>query len=165
MTSARAIAYLCNTFATEWPPSQPWPEHAAAEVARVRATAIRFCSTDLGHLLPGAVGPEGFRWELLAGSEGLEGEAAFDTQFWRANIDPSDRYVLSLPGTDAPPAPPRRERLREPRSSPATGRTTASTRDASRRPCSRGSRRPTRCSAATGSTASPAGGSPDPQRL
>ena len=95
----KGIAYLCNTFATEWPPSQPWPEHAAAEVARVRATAIRFCSTDLGHLLPGAVGPEGFRWELLAGSEGLEGEAAFDTQFWRANIDPSDRYVLSLPGT------------------------------------------------------------------
>ena len=25
--------------------------------------------------------------------------ARFDSQFWRANVDPSDRYVLSLPGT------------------------------------------------------------------
>jgi predicted NAD/FAD-dependent oxidoreductase len=27
------------------------------------------------------------------------GEARFDGQYWRANVDPSDRYVLSLPGS------------------------------------------------------------------
>jgi hypothetical protein len=45
----------------------------------------------------------GFRWSLLAvdpsqGGE-VEGAARFDTQFWTANVRPSDRYVLSLPGT------------------------------------------------------------------
>ncbi len=95
----RAIAYFCNTFATAWPPARPWPEHAVTETDRVKAAAKRFCSTDLGHLLPGAVGPEGFRWELLCGADGDSGEAAFDSQYWRANVDPSDRYVLSLPGT------------------------------------------------------------------
>ena len=29
----------------------------------------------------------------------LEGEARFATQFWTANVNPSDRYVLSLPGS------------------------------------------------------------------
>ena len=29
-----------------------------------------------------------------------EGPERLDTQYWRANTDPSDRYVQSLPGTD-----------------------------------------------------------------
>jgi uncharacterized protein with NAD-binding domain and iron-sulfur cluster len=29
------------------------------------------------------------------------GSGAFDSQFWTANVDPSDRYVLSLPSTSA----------------------------------------------------------------
>jgi hypothetical protein len=40
-----------------------------------------------------------FRWELLAGGAGAGGAAQVDSQFWRANVDPSDHYVLSLPGT------------------------------------------------------------------
>ena len=28
------------------------------------------------------------------------GPDASSTQYWRANVDPSDRYVQSLPGTD-----------------------------------------------------------------
>jgi hypothetical protein len=37
------------------------------------------------------------------------GANRFDGQFWRANVDPSDRYVLSLPGSG-------RHRLRPDRS-------------------------------------------------
>jgi uncharacterized protein with NAD-binding domain and iron-sulfur cluster len=29
----------------------------------------------------------------------VRGEKRFDTQFWTANVNPSDRYVLSLPGS------------------------------------------------------------------
>jgi uncharacterized protein with NAD-binding domain and iron-sulfur cluster len=36
----------------------------------------------------------------LAGAGEREGEDRFDSQFWRANVDPSERYVLSLPGSD-----------------------------------------------------------------
>jgi uncharacterized protein with NAD-binding domain and iron-sulfur cluster len=95
-----SIAYLCNTLADAPPPVDLTEERAAAEAARVRANAVRFCSTELGHLLPGAMGPDGFRWELLCGADGRRGEDAFDSQFWRANVDPSDRYVQSLPGSD-----------------------------------------------------------------
>ena len=53
------------------------------------------------HLWPASVDPATgeFRWELLAGGGGVGGAARFDSQFWRANVDPSDHYVLSLPGT------------------------------------------------------------------
>lgn len=96
----RSISYFCNTFDSHWPPpARSWAAHAAAEAARVRANAIRFCGAELAHLLPGAVDGGGFRWSLLSGSGGAD-EAAFDTQFWTANIDPSDRYVQSLPGSD-----------------------------------------------------------------
>ena len=29
----------------------------------------------------------------------MKGEKRFDTQFWTANVNPSDRYTLSLPGS------------------------------------------------------------------
>ena len=62
---------------------------------------------DLRHLWPKAVRPSGqFRWELLCDpGEHSQKEVAqadetrFDCQFWTANINPTDRYVLALPGT------------------------------------------------------------------
>ena len=48
--------------------------------------------------------PGRFRWDLLleaapTGSGGGAGEKRFSSQYWRANVNPSERYVLSLPGT------------------------------------------------------------------
>jgi uncharacterized protein with NAD-binding domain and iron-sulfur cluster len=94
-----SIAYFCNTFESAWPPEGEWQAFAASETSRVRATAQRFCENDLAVLLPGAVSGDGFRWDLLCGA-GAGDASALDSQFWRANIDPSDRYVQSLPGTD-----------------------------------------------------------------
>ena len=36
-------------------------------------------------------------WDRLVG-EG-EGRARLDSQYWRANVAPSERYVLAAPGT------------------------------------------------------------------
>ena len=69
----------------------------------VRSNALRFLQTQSQKLWPGAVGDDGgFRWDLLCadGPAFASGQARFDSQYWRANIDPSDRYVQSLPGTD-----------------------------------------------------------------
>ena len=57
-------------------------------------------------LWPGAVGADGgFRWDLLCAhgtrSAAASGQARFGSQYWRANVDPSDRYVQSLPGSGA----------------------------------------------------------------
>jgi uncharacterized protein with NAD-binding domain and iron-sulfur cluster len=68
----------------------------------VRSNAIRFLEGRGSALWPGVKdGEGGFRWDLLydAGSEPAAGPARFDSQYWRANTDPSDRYVQSLPGS------------------------------------------------------------------
>jgi uncharacterized protein with NAD-binding domain and iron-sulfur cluster len=97
-----AIAYFCGALAATWPPpvgEAGGPAYRHRHADRVRTQAVDFLDRDLQHLLPGAVGNGGFRWDLLCGSDGQKGRAAFDSQFWTANIDPSDRYVQSLPGT------------------------------------------------------------------
>jgi uncharacterized protein with NAD-binding domain and iron-sulfur cluster len=84
------------------------PEAAIREQADpgevVQANAVRFLESRSPMLWPGAVGDEGgFRWDLLCGhgtdSAAASGRARFGSQYWRANIDPSDRYVQSLPGS------------------------------------------------------------------
>ena len=72
----------------------------------VRDNAIRFLENRSPMLWPGAVGADGgFRWNLLCGQEtdsaAASGRARFGSQYWRANVDPSDRYVQSLPGSGA----------------------------------------------------------------
>jgi hypothetical protein len=47
-----------------------------------------------------------FRWDLLVDPSDGAGaprapadESRFDSQFWTANVNPSDRYTLALPGS------------------------------------------------------------------
>jgi uncharacterized protein with NAD-binding domain and iron-sulfur cluster len=93
------IAYFCSVLDAPWPPDLPGPDYQRREHQRVRAHAVRFLEQHIGHLLPGTVDSSGFRWDLLCGTRSHD-ESAFDSQFWTANVDPSDRYVQSLPGTD-----------------------------------------------------------------
>lgn len=97
------IAYFCNTLATPEPADRNDPTQPEDAHAEVRANAERFVVEHLAHLLPGSVDAGeagGFRWDLLCGAGWAQGSARLDSQYWRANIDPSDRYVQSLPGTD-----------------------------------------------------------------
>ncbi len=69
----------------------------------VRANSVRFLESRAPALWPESVGDAGgFRWDLLCGHGSdpeTSGAARFGTQYWRANVDPSDRYVQALPGT------------------------------------------------------------------
>jgi uncharacterized protein with NAD-binding domain and iron-sulfur cluster len=91
------LAYFCDTLATT-------VDSAAAEAAarrEVRSNALRFLSGDIRGIWPDAVGEDGdFKWAALAGAGGLAGPERIDSQYFRASVDPSDRYVQSLPGTD-----------------------------------------------------------------
>ena len=54
------------------------------------------------HFWPGAQRADGaFKWEILhsAGKTAGDDQSLLDSQYWRANVDPSDRYVQSLPGS------------------------------------------------------------------
>ncbi|MDC0707866.1 NAD(P)-binding protein [Stigmatella sp. ncwal1] len=99
----RTVAYFCGPLPG---PSQPPPPDAhgfpAQETERARKEAVHFLSHDIGVLWPRSTQPKApgvFDWTLLVPSNGGQGEARFETQYWRANVDPSERYTLSLPGT------------------------------------------------------------------
>jgi uncharacterized protein with NAD-binding domain and iron-sulfur cluster len=86
----KAIAYFCSVL--------PDTMTGKDADAHVRRNAVDFLNRDVAHFWPLAVDGKGFRWELLSGGKGT-GEARFDSQFWTANTAPTERYVLSLPGT------------------------------------------------------------------
>lgn len=103
----RAIAYLVNTLPDAQigdPQAQDAPQRALAEVVR---NTEQFLERDIAVLWPNAVDKEGgFRWQVLeptgpARAEhcALRGPARLASQYVRANINPSDRYALSLPGS------------------------------------------------------------------
>ena len=96
----KTIAYFCSVL--EAPGSGEEGPDIEAEGKAVRARARTFLDRDVATLWPAAVDADGFRWSLLCdGAPGTaSGPGRLDSQYWRANVDPSDRYVQSLPGTD-----------------------------------------------------------------
>jgi uncharacterized protein with NAD-binding domain and iron-sulfur cluster len=69
--------------------------------AEVLKNTMEFLNLAVDNFLPGAVEyyPREFRWSLLAGAEGCVDGPPVASQHLRANVAPSERYVLSLPGT------------------------------------------------------------------
>jgi uncharacterized protein with NAD-binding domain and iron-sulfur cluster len=101
-THVKSIAYFCNSMSTPKGRldrnDRDFPER---EKQKVYDNARRFLADDVTPLWPRSVHryPTEFRWDLLAGGGARTGPDRLKTQFWRANIDPSERYVLSIPGT------------------------------------------------------------------
>jgi uncharacterized protein with NAD-binding domain and iron-sulfur cluster len=102
----RSAAYFCGVLPDEQLPADPDDiEFLQKARQQVRRNAVRFLSSELAHLWPGVLGENGFRWNMLvdpsAGSDNGDeaDQSRFDSQFWTANVNPSDRYCLSLPGT------------------------------------------------------------------
>ena len=101
-TDPKAIAYFCSVL-PDAEIDEDGDVHAACH-DKVKHHAIRFLENDLKHLWPDAVDAKGFRWPLLldgasSSDPKAEGKARFDGQFWKANVNPTDRYVLSLPSS------------------------------------------------------------------
>ena len=69
------------------------------EREHVQARAVDYLRRDVHHLWPRAIADGDFRWDLLCNAGDAAGPARLDGQYCTANVDPSDRYVLSLPGT------------------------------------------------------------------
>lgn len=95
----QSVAYLCGAL--------PDADPAAGEEV-VRDALTRFLEEEVGALWPGAHDSDGFRWERLWDDQGRSGAARLNGQYFRANLDPSDRYVQSLPGSGRYRLPPGR---------------------------------------------------------
>lgn len=93
------VAYFCGSLDAAWPTEEPAQQY----VERLRRQVLDDATAHLDNLrlfFPAAFTDAGFDWSLLMGAAGLTGAAAVATQHLSVNIDPSDRYVQSLPGSD-----------------------------------------------------------------
>lgn len=103
-TTPAGLVYFCSVLSDD-DDGSAGPGVSARRRAQVRDLAVDFLKREIKHLWPRSVDDSGaFRWELLATPDGSGavdpvGEARFDAQFWTANVNPSDRYTLALPGS------------------------------------------------------------------
>ena len=94
------VAYFCGGLDAPWPPTEPSVDYVSRFQRRVYADAAEHLNRHIGHYLPGAMNHDGFDWSLLSGNDHRCGAAALKTQHISVNVDPSDRYVQSVPGSD-----------------------------------------------------------------
>jgi uncharacterized protein with NAD-binding domain and iron-sulfur cluster len=99
----RSLAYFCGPMVERTrPPGEE--EHDFPERARRAAqeSGRRWIQHHLARLWPEAGGMrpgEAFDWGLLVDPSGAEGPQRLEAQYVRANVNPWDRYVLSVPGS------------------------------------------------------------------
>jgi hypothetical protein len=98
--------YFCAALQDpEIPPAGSDPNYQALRNREVCDNAIGYLQGPVRAIWPGAYAGTGeFRWEILKAPEGdehedAEGALRFSTQYWRANVNPSDRYVIHTPGS------------------------------------------------------------------
>ncbi|MET0335789.1 MAG: NAD(P)-binding protein, partial [Rhizobacter sp.] len=90
------VSYFCSALPIKDYP--PFSDHTfpARMAAQVKASAINQLQHQIHALWPAVSTPEKFDWSTLIDMSGGAGAARFDSQYWRANVDPSERYVLSV---------------------------------------------------------------------
>ncbi|CAM3985279.1 NAD(P)-binding protein [Pseudoalteromonas byunsanensis] len=94
------IAYFCSAFTcADYPPRS---EHnfVHEQTAKVKANAIEKLQSQMQPLWPNAYNDSNqFNWSVLYAPAGELNIARFNYQYWRVNVDPSERYVLSVTGS------------------------------------------------------------------
>jgi uncharacterized protein with NAD-binding domain and iron-sulfur cluster len=100
---AKNVAYYCGPLLNPLAmPAGKDPSFGPAQTAIARQVALDWLSANLHHLFPNATEPTDptkVRWDLLVDPAGGVGLARFDAQYVRANYTPTERYVVTLPGT------------------------------------------------------------------
>ena len=94
------VAYFCGSLDAPWPCADDRSSYVHRHTDRVYTAAVEFLNHHVGLYFPNAMTEHGFDWRLLSGVNGERGRAALDTQHVSVNVDPSDRYVQSVPGTE-----------------------------------------------------------------
>jgi uncharacterized protein with NAD-binding domain and iron-sulfur cluster len=95
-----SVAYFCGTLNASWPTTEVGAGYLRRYQQQVQERATNYVDRNLGPFFPRAVTEQGFRWQLLSGVNGERGSAALATQHLSVNVDPSDRYVQSVPGSE-----------------------------------------------------------------
>ena len=102
----RSLAYLCGAFGTSADPVDAAPDAQARANARVREQAERWLRDHAAHLFCESVRDGGFDFSVIHDGQSDACEEREETghlngHYFRANVNPWDRYVLSVPGSTA----------------------------------------------------------------
>src|SRR5207253_6421991 len=93
-----SVQYFCGAMALTMEPNEMPPQSdtgfPARAAAQARANAVELLRDRVKALWSEA--GAGFPWQWLVDPLGAAGQARMDRQYWRANVDPSERYVLSV---------------------------------------------------------------------
>jgi uncharacterized protein with NAD-binding domain and iron-sulfur cluster len=98
----RGLAYFCGSFPDDKPVPAPYtdPDYPAKELKRARDLTLDWINGNLHFVWPNVADSKGsIQWDLFFDTEARRGSSRLDAQYVRANINPSDRYVLSVPGS------------------------------------------------------------------
>lgn len=96
----QSLHYICGPMAGDFSRRSVTDSAVPADaVAAVRQAAVDWLTRDEGWHWPAVVDDQTtvFDWTLLYADAALQGEARLDAQYVRANIDPTELYVLSPP--------------------------------------------------------------------
>jgi uncharacterized protein with NAD-binding domain and iron-sulfur cluster len=96
------IAYVCGVLdqLEELPPYTD-TNFPAREKERVYQNMKSFFANDVEHLLPATFKNNVFDWNMLIDINDGTKQDRLRAQYYRANIDPSERYVLSVKGSSS----------------------------------------------------------------
>jgi uncharacterized protein with NAD-binding domain and iron-sulfur cluster len=100
----RALIYYSGVFPDDPnQPAAPDPAYPPTQHAAFREAALQYLEQHARVYLPGTTTEAGFDWQVLSSVQdpSLRGRDRFGAQYCRVNIDPSERYVLSVTGSTA----------------------------------------------------------------
>jgi uncharacterized protein with NAD-binding domain and iron-sulfur cluster len=97
----KCLVYVCGAMPdSENIPPTNLSYFPAFEYVKAFESAKEYVLQNLQVLMPGAFdGNNKFDWNLLTAPDDCEGEERLDYQYFRANIDTSERYVFALKGS------------------------------------------------------------------
>ncbi len=100
----KSVAYLCGPL-KDFAGEHPFTDHRFPAEARaaVQTASVDWLRRYSAPLWPKATTPgtPALDPALLVDPDGRTGDARYDAQFYRANIDPTERYVLTVAGSTA----------------------------------------------------------------
>lgn len=90
------VAYFCSAMpVASFPPASDH-EFPARAYAEVKQNAIDNLQGSIWNLWTKVAQPGEFDWSILTDPHNQQGVDRFDSQYWRANVDPSEHYVMSV---------------------------------------------------------------------
>ena len=99
----KSVQYICGPYHAEEPPP-PFSDHEypRRELERLKAISREWLDRNAARVWPKGASPthpNGLDPSKLFDPSGAQGPARWNAQYYRVNVDPNERYVLSVPGS------------------------------------------------------------------